>query len=108
MLASAYVALFVMRIGGVILTLTADRGIHSGDLGAIPVALVGAALLLVALRPAYRHSVPLVGQAGLDRYLIRSPEQRGVSEQSVAVMGVGALPLGVETPPLDSASVLFN
>lgn len=66
LLAAAYVVVFVLRIGGVIVPLTADRGMHSGDLGAVPIALVGAALLLAALRPPATRVLARV-QAGGSR-----------------------------------------
>jgi hypothetical protein len=47
-LAVAYVIVFALRLGGVVATLTADHGIHSGDAAAIPIALLGLAFLTAA------------------------------------------------------------
>ncbi|HUR50369.1 MAG TPA: hypothetical protein VMY88_12695 [Acidimicrobiales bacterium] len=51
-LAFAGTVVFALRLGGVVATLTADRGIHSGDFAAVPLVLVGVALLVGAVRPS--------------------------------------------------------
>ena len=48
---TALVVVFALRIGGVVATLTTEHGIHSGDVAAVPLALLGAGLLFAAFRP---------------------------------------------------------
>lgn len=48
----AFLVVFVWRIGGVVLVLAEGRGVHSGDLLALPLALPALGQLLRRMSPA--------------------------------------------------------